>query len=112
MASMVTRSPTWPQRSVPPVLMLAGWVGAVADAETLVAAAAGLAAAWAWVAAGGAAGAGGAAAGPHAASKLAPPTESSSASAERRVNEWLGSIRTHPPECETVSRSVLDGARS
>src|SRR5579864_1868595 len=100
MASMVTRSPTWPQRRVPPFLTWAcDAVGcaAAAGVETLavVGAAAGLAAAAAevgaaaaggCVATGGDVGAAGAEAGPHAASRPAPMAEPRSASAERRVS--------------------------
>src|SRR5207237_961387 len=85
----------------------------VAGAETVAAPAAGLPAAAGCVGAGAAggavaaAGAGGAAAGPHAASRLAPLAESSSASAERRVSSGrvtrlvdgsLWNIRTSPEQ--------------
>src|SRR5579859_4205991 len=107
MASMVTRSPTWPQRKVPPVLTVCGC--AVGCALTLVTAAAGFAAAAGWVGAAAGAAAGGAA-GPQAASRPAPVADRSIVSAERplSLDGWLSMHVPRKTEA-TVTCSRLSG---
>ena len=104
-ASMVVRSPTWPHRSVPPVLT-ACWAAGVETVAAPVGAAAVVAAGLAptAVAAGGGAagaevGAAGTAPGPQAASRLAAVAESNMASAPRRLmnlSSWRSGILRSP----------------
>src|SRR5712691_7648824 len=85
MASMVTRSPTCPQRSVPPFLIC--WAAGVGAGAATVAAAGGAPAAGlgAAVGAGAEVGATGAAPGPHAARSAVAEADTSSPSAARRL---------------------------
>src|SRR5258708_6403254 len=116
-ASMVTRSPTWPQRSVPPVLTPGpgAGVGAVAApagtaAVNVTGFGGAVAAAGGGGAAGGEVGAGGPGPGPQAGSRLARVAETSMASAERRLSVNLFGLRIASPSpriCNSGPRHVF-----